>query len=552
MGLFGGLYDLMAGGASLWYSPTDTPLDDPANDPALTNAVEKKLNDTKSNLPKNSVKQDCKLKGKGKGGANNQQHKPNDKRCNFGSLKITKEGRDFTLLVDKDTPANERKICIIAGFKKKPAKVTAELTNFFGPHQCAHVNKKSFNTGTATPKKYQHTDHKLVIGLTSPTKIKIFPWGFKPYVFPITAARCSHPAEKATVEVYPDTEAEVTIAYDLGERKTESDTTTKISSSRLPNQSSQPKMRQATQTDTTVTKQETEGGLSLEGSIKYDGQPYKIETAFKNTITTIKKVETVVTKAVKTIKEIKKEMADANVEDVFESPVGFGIKLPKVAFSISGKWEEEEGEPGVTYKGGIKVAADPFIGLKFEWNITDTILQAIPSGAVAKKIMEKMKLSLLELVVSASGEIAGEVELEIAGWKIENVTGKIQGKIPITAELTAIKFERNIIIIHLSAELKGGIEGGFFGEISYDHSEYAIKASAGMLNCVIWYSISLVPGVAEEDTDENTAATGGALPQEGDTEAGEYESELTGKKILYEWEFEDDAKEIFSYKIKDQ
>jgi hypothetical protein len=552
MGLFGGLYDLMAGGASLWYSPSDTPLDDPANDPALTKTVEQKLNETKANLPKNSVSQTCKLREKGKGGGNNQQHKPNNKRCNFTALKISKEGRDFTLLVDKDTPANERKICIIAGFKKQPAKVTAELTDFYGPHQCAHVNKKSFNTGTATPKKYQNLDHKLVIGLTSPTKIKIFPWGFKPYILPITAARCAHPAESATVEVYPDTEAEVTIAYDLGERKTESETTTKIDSKRLSNQASQPKMRLATQTDTTVTKQETEGGLSLEGSIKYDGQPYEIEAAFKNTITTIKKVETVVTKAVKTIKEIKKEMAEANVEDVFESPVGFGIKLPKVAFSISGKWEEEEGEPGVTYKGGIKVAADPFIGLNFEWNITDTILQAIPSGAVAKKIMEKMKLSLLELVVSASGEIAGEVELEIAGWKIENVTGKIQGKIPITAELTAVKFERNIFIIHLSAELKGGIEGGFFGEISYDHSEYTIKASAGMLNCVIWYSVSLVPGVAEEDTDENTAATGGALPKEGDTDDGEYEAELTGKKILHEWEFEDDAIEIFSYKIKEQ
>lgn len=552
MGLFSGLYDLMASGASLWYSPTDAPLDDAANDPALTTAVEKKLNDTKNNVPKATVKQNCKLRGKNKGGGNAPAHKPNDKRCNFASLKITKEGRDFTLLVDKDTPAGERKICIIAGFKNQPAKVTAELTDFFGPHQCAHVNKKTFNTGTATPKKYQNTDHKLVIGLTSPTKIKIFPWGFKPYVMPITASRCSHPAERATVEVYPDTEAEVTIAYDLGERKEESNTDTKITTNRLPNQASNPKMRNATQTDTTVTKQKTAGGLSLEGSIKYDGQNYKIETAFKNTITTIKKVDKVVTQAVRSIQAIKKDLADASVEDVFESPIEFGIKLPKIAFGISGKWEEEEGEPDVTYKGGIKVAADPFIGLKFEWNITNTILQSIPAGAVAKKIIEKMEVSLLDLVLSASGEVAGEVELEIAGWKVENVSGKIQGKIPITAELTAIKFERNILIIHLSAEVKGGIEGGFFGEIGYDHSEMAIVANAGMLNCVIWYSVSIIPGIAEEDTDENSAATGESEPQEGDTDSGEYEFDGAGKNILYEWEFEDDAMEIFKYKFKDQ
>jgi hypothetical protein len=553
MGLFSGIYGLMAGGANLWYGPDETPVDDPANDEALTKAVEKKLNDTKQNVPKSTVQQPCKLRGKKQGGANTPANKPNDKRCNFSGLKITKDDRKYTLLVERDTPADERKICIIAGFKNKPAKVTAELTDFFGPHQCAHVNKKSFNTGSATPKKYPgNSDHKLVIGLTSPTKIKIFPWGYTPYKFPISASRCSHPAEKAIVEVYPDTEAEVTIAYDFGERKTGSDTKTKIETNRLPDQASKPKMRNATQTDTAVTKTEREAGLSLEGSIKYDGQNYKIETAFKSTITTIKKVEKVVTQAVKTIKAIKKDIADASIEDVFESPISFGIKLPKIAFGISGKWEEEEGEPDVTYKGGIKVAADPFIGLKFEWNITDTILQTIPAGAGAKKIIKAMEISLLDLVLSASGEIAGEVELEIAGWKVENVSGKIQGKIPITAELTAIKFKRNIIIIHLSAEVKGGIEGGFFGEIGYDKSENAIQGKAGMLNMVIWYSLSVIPGVAEEDSDENTAATGAAEPVEGDTETGEMEFDYAGKNILYEWEFEDDAIDIFTYKLKDQ
>ncbi len=539
----------MGGGTGYWYSAEDAAIDDPANDAALTEAVTKTLQENKSNAPKGKVEKKCTLKSKSDG-VKASQNKPNDKKCNFSALKITKEDRKFTLTVDKDTPANERKLGIIAGFQNNKAKVTAELVDFYGPHQCAHVNKKTFNTGSFTPKKYPgNTDHKLIIGLTSGTKIKIFPWGYQPLVIPISASRCAHPLEKATIEVYPDTEAEVKIAYDWGEKKTDTSVQREITTNRLSNQARKPNMRKATQTDTTVTKTEREAGLSLEGTLKYDGNDYNIEVAFKRTIETIKKVEKVVTKAVKAIKAIKKDLADAAIEDVFESPVGFGIKLPKVAFGISGKWEEKEGEPEVDYKGVFKVEADPFIGLNFEWNITDTILQTFPAGTGVKKILKALKTSLMELVLSASGEIAGELELEIAGWKIENVSGKIQGKIPITAELTAIKFERNISVIHLSIELKGGIEGGFFGEIGYDHSEKTIVGKAGMLNLVIWYSVMMMPGVAEEDTDENTVAED---PVEGETTKGELEIEPTGKSTLFELELEEEAKKIFTYKFKEQ
>lgn len=549
MGLFGSLYSLMGGGTGYWYSAEEAAIDDPANDAALTEAVAKTLEEKKSNAPKGQVEKKCTLKSKSDG-IKASQNKSNDKKCNFSALKITKDERKFTLVVDRDTPAEERKLSIIAGFQNNKARVTAELVDFYGPHQCAHVNKKTFNTGSFTPKKYPgNTDHRLIVGLTSGTKIKIFPWGYQPLVIPVSASRCSHPSEKATIEVYPDTEAEVKIAYDWGERKKDTSSKREITSKRLNNQASKPNMRKATQTDTNVTKTEREAGLSLEGTLKYDGNDYNIELAFKRTIETIKKVEKVVTKVVKSIKAIKKDLADAAIEDVFESPVGFGIKLPKVAFGISGKWEEKEGKPDVDYKGTFKLEADPFIGLNFEWNVTDTILQTFPAGTGAKKILKALKTSLMELVLSASGEIAGELELEIEGWEIENVSGKIQGKIPITAELTAIKYEGNIFVIHLSAEIKGGIEGGFFGEIGYDHSEKKIECKAGMLNLAIWYSVMIMPGVAEEDTDENTVAED---PVEGVTTKGELKIEPTGKSTIYELELEEEAIEIFTYKFKEQ
>jgi hypothetical protein len=539
----------MGGGTGYWYSAEEAAIDDPANDAALTEAVAKTLEEKKSNAPKGQVEKKCTLKSKSDG-IKASQNKSNDKKCNFSALKITKNERKFTLVVDRDTPAEERKLSIIAGFQNNKARVTAELVDFYGPHQCAHVNKKTFNTGSFTPKKYPgNTDHRLIVGLTSGTKIKIFPWGYQPLVIPVSASRCSHPSEKATIEVYPDTEAEVKIAYDWGERKKDTSSKREITSKRLNNQASKPNMRKATQTDTNVTKTEREAGLSLEGTLKYDGNDYNIELAFKRTIETIKKVEKVVTKVVKSIKAIKKDLADAAIEDVFESPVGFGIKLPKVAFGISGKWEEKEGKPDVDYKGTFKLEADPFIGLNFEWNVTDTILQTFPAGTGAKKILKALKTSLMELVLSASGEIAGELELEIEGWEIENVSGKIQGKIPITAELTAIKYEGNIFVIHLSAEIKGGIEGGFFGEIGYDHSEKKIECKAGMLNLAIWYSVMIMPGVAEEDTDENTVAED---PVEGVTTKGELKIEPTGKSTIYELELEEEAIEIFTYKFKEQ
>ena len=70
--------------------------------------------------------------------------------------------------------------------------------------------------------------------------------------------------------------------------------------------------------------------------------------------------------------------------------------------------------------------------------------------------------------VAGLDEAKEEIQEIVEFLKNPSKFTKLGGKIPVTAELTAIKAEANVWLAHASIENKHGVESGFFTEKSFD------------------------------------------------------------------------------------
>ncbi len=513
-----------------WYPP-------PAkSDADLTKDVKKNIAKNTTNVPPSTSVQNCPLANKPA-----PKNDPNNKVCNFTAVKVTKPERKFDLIVSRSTNATQRTIGIVAGFKNKPAKVSVELKGPAGPCPETHNNKRSFNTGSNTFKILpSSTENKLELDVTSSTRIQLFPWGLATDKYSINANRCGHLSESVTIEVYPDTETDVFIGFNFGEKKGWTDDRVEVEQT--------PGNRKAARADarngmgrikTTTTQEkstEVKKGVRVGGEIKYDGHEHKVEVVFQKTIETLEKVGKIVDKAKVALSQIKGKKDAAGVTQIFDSPVALGIKLPVVDLHVGGSWQEDSGLPTVTYEGKIKLETNPLIGFFLEWNITTTVLQSLPGGIVFQKIKQRLVDGFLELVLKAGVEIAGEIELVIKNREIENVTGKIKGKIPLAAELTVLRVDTDIWIVHATMEYKVGVESGFEVAISYVSNSKVLNCVGGMLDLSIWWSGMNSFGGAHSDTGHNKYGSHAGYGPEG-------------KHELYKKTFESKY-EFFSYDFK--
>ncbi len=506
-----------------WYPPPAT------SDADLTKKIKKKNKKDSKKVPPSSAVQPCPYAKK-----NTTKEDTRKKSCTFSALKVSKPKRGFDLIVNPSTPNEKRTLGIVAGFKKVPAKVFFDLEGPAGPCVETHNKKRSFNTGCGTFKILPgSTENKLEIEVTSSTKIQLFPWGLKTDKYTISANRCGHANESATIEVYPDTQTDIFIGWDFGSKTNSTETTTTVQKNSGTNQykKAEAKKGLAHNKTTTTTDQATEvsEGLRIGGTIRYDGEDFIIEAVFKKTIETIKKINEVVKKAQVALEKIKGNKKSSSSTSVFSSPVSMGIKLPVLELHVGGAWTEDAGKPTVTYEGKIKFKGKPLFGLSFAWNITDTVINALPGGPVVAKIKKKLVDGFLELVVKAGLEIHGEIELAIKHHEIENVVGKLQGKIPISAELTVIKFSKDVYFAHATVEYKVGVESGFRVGFSYEAHAKVFKCTGGMLDFIVWWSGGMEFGGAEKKNKPSKYA-------EPEVSKG-----TEGKHVLYSVNFEDET-----------
>lgn len=517
---------------------------DPAADHDITQKVKNDINKATANVPSSNSVAKCPLLGNTD--TPSPVTDPNNKKCNFNSLKISKPGRSFDLIINQATTQDNRTLAVISGFKNEPAKVYAELQGPVGPCPEIHNEKRSFNTGGSTLKILpETTDDKLAIEVTSVSNIKIFPWGVITNKFPVIASRCGHSGESATIEVFPDTEADVTLTWNFGEKETRDDERDKVDI-KNPGKAILKKNQSIEKHTSTKTQTvEISKGLEISGSLKYDGKDQDLQISFNKTIETLKQIDSIVKTAHKALSAIKQAQEVADESLIFDNPVSFGLKLPNIGIGLGGSWIEDKGKPTVSYKGTISILADPIIGLFFEWNITETVLQSVPVGFVLTSVLNRLKLHLLELVIKVGAEVAGNVEIDIINLKIQNVTGKITGKIPVSAELTAIKFDVNVYFAHATIEAMIGVDSGLFISFTYESDDELFYCKGGFLNFVVWVSGKLELGLAEDDTDTNSYQSKTQNNQESAVGP-------EAKYVLYEKDFEDSAKELFRYDFKQQ
>ncbi len=506
-----------------WYPPPAT------SDAELTKKIKKQNKKNSKKVPPSKGVQACPYAKK-----NVPKEDPKKKSCTFTGLKVSKPKRGFDLIVNASTPPSKRTLGIVAGFKHEPAKVFFDLEGPVGPCHETHNNKRSFNTGSGTFKiLHESTENKLALEVTSGTDVKIFPWGLKTDKYTISANRCGHANESATIEVYPDTQTDIFIGWDFGATTFNKETEVKTDKNAGTNQYRKSEAKKGfSHTNTTTTTDQTKEvskGLRVGGTVRYDGQDFIIEAVFKKTIETIKRINEVINKARVALDKIKGGNKPSSMTDVLSSPVSFGMKLPVVELHVGGGWTEDAGEPTVTYEAKIKFKGKPLFGLFFSWNITETVIDSIPGGVVVEKIKKKLMDGFLELVVKAGVEIHGEIELAIKHHEVENVVGKIQGKIPISAELTVIKFSKDVYFAHATVEYKIGVESGFRVGFSYESHAKVFKCTGGMLDFVVWWSGGMEFGGAEKGTKPNKYAH------------AEKSKEIEGKHVLYCVNFEDET-----------
>ncbi|MES2590337.1 MAG: hypothetical protein V4608_00540 [Bacteroidota bacterium] len=514
-------------------SPPKKPINDNWVTPKKDNTkvVKKEIADNTKNLKSGPTVQSCPL--------NNQpKYNPNNKACNFASLKISKEERNFDLIVNASTPANRRTLEIVAGYDKKPAKTTFLLQGSVGPCPQIHNNKRSFDLASGTYKILQLTENNLEVNLVSNTLMRLTPWTVQKSKFTISTNRCGHSNETATVVVYPDLELDVFIGWDFGETTWQKGENIEVKKGNRKGAAANKRKGIGLLEKTPTNTKEVTKGLAVGGSIKYDGWEYEIEAVFKTTFQTVEKINRLADRVKVALSVIKGY--EGNPTSTL-SPITLGMIFPVVKLHFGGAWKEQAGKPTVAYEGVIKLGGEPFFGLSFEWNITSTVLKAIPGGGVVDIIKNKLQAGLLDLVLKAKGLIEGEITWIFKyvnnHFDYDRATGKVDAKIPVSAELTAIKGEVNTTFVHASIEYKIGVDCGLRIGVRYENG--SIVCSGAFLNLVIWWSGGTEYGFGSQDTKPNKYG-------------GKSKKEITDKHILYKKELDNEKSEkvFFKYDVK--
>ncbi len=472
------------------------------SDPDLTKKIKKEIANATKKVPPSSAVQSCTLADA------KAEKEAQDKKCTFTALKISKEERKFDLVVNRSTLPPNRTLEIVAGYKRKPAKVSFILEGPVGPCPETHNQKRSFDSGSGSYKILPaSTENKLEVELVSNTLIRLTPWDVELNKYTISGNRCGHGPQSASITVYPDLEFNVSFGWDFAEVLTRTDERVELEQKTGNRKAAAANARKGKGIlETTTSQKKTtkeELGFVLSGSIKYDGMEKEIDKIFKKTVETVERVNKVGKKAKVALETISGAKEDAAATNAKISPVSMGMRWPVIKLELGGAWVEDAGKPTVSYEGRIKLEGDPFIGFGFEWDITSTVLKAIPGGAVVDVTLKKLKAGLLKLVIKAEAVIAGEVELFIKNKKIDKVVGKVDGKIPISAELTVIKGEVESRFIHASVEYKVGVDTGFRVGLAYSTNEKVLVSTGGMLDFVVWYSGEKKWGFGKKSTTSN-------------------------------------------------
>ncbi len=479
-----------------WYPPPTI------SDADKTKNVKKRNKKNSKKVPPSSAVQGCPYAPKPA-----PKVVPKKDPCNFSALKVSKTpDRKFDLIVARGAKPDKRVLGVKAGFKDKPAKVTLELQGPVGPCAASHINKRSFDTGSGKFKILSSTESKLELEFTSSVKVQVFPWGFAPDKYTISANRCDH-RNSTIIEVYPDTEFEIFLGFDFGEKLTKkTGQQTKVTQGYRADGTAGQRLSPTdlrTQNTNEKWKEETNtvSGFRCGGNLKYDGHEYKIETVFSKTIQTIKKVTKFIESVQVSLEKLRENKAAAGRVAVINSPVSLGFQFPLIDISVGGSWEEDAGKSTVTYKGKIKFKATPIFGLAFEWNITETILTALPGGVIVTKIKKMCTDGFLDLVLKANAHIEGELECDFKNWTITPVKGLIKGKVPIILKLTLLKVSFDTVVAHGTTEQKLSIEGGVEAEVSYSKEEQKILGEWRVLKLEVWWYCFIEGGVGKKTTN---------------------------------------------------
>jgi hypothetical protein len=450
--------------------------------------------------------------------------KKQELQCKFETLKISKDGREFDLILNGSEKKDTEKLYeIVAGCKDKLSTVKCSIQGLINT-KGDHKNKIfMFNK-----KVVSKSDTKLEFLAAAKNTKWQFPWECAAEIYTVTANSCGK-SITAKIAAYQDLEIELKANINFGEKSS-----TTVLESEIKRKS-----KNTIGTKETPTE-ETESGLSVSGSIKFDGKTFESKIEFKNTLERIKTIVKTAKSVKKHLKTIK-EAADAisisnNIHN--KSKDKLTVKYPNIEFGIKCNWEEIEGCYQVDFVHESTIKADPLVGVEFDCDIIGFLLKASPFG-IAKNLIEKyLAADVFSLRLKVGGEFAGEYSKKIYRKNKTDISGKLSGKIPYELKATLIKIEEEVIIFcftyKISVELSAAVKSFLYLETEISQAGTKIELGNDELEVSITAEFSADIGTKKIGKPPPGASSQSRGQSVGSAPSAEYSLWKTEKVILYD------------------
>jgi|GEM_PF-2833688 len=421
----------------------------------------------------------------------NQVIKPSNPDCNASSLKVTKAGRKFDLIVnvpnaDRKPTTQESILEVVGGTRLNPAKISGEISGLV--NNCSsHKDKKPWNLPFGKVKNM--TPNFVEIDLPSSDKLHLFPWNASSKDYSFNANTCSK-SYSATVKVYPDIEVDCSVSIDLAGESTEvqEDSSSVVYDDAKKSKKGQTLTGEKRQSTTTYEVFSLTQGISFSANYKKDGVQISFKKSFAQIVESINRIGTVVNGIQEFVEKVTGESKSAikrRKEKVNESVSeesrkrseaiqkgapkdSISITYPNLTLAFAGKWEEMEGDYRVDCAGTVELACNPLIKLGIKKDVSQYILNTTPAGAALSKVKEFLKeleIETMVLFVELSGELSGKVKHYAYVIQDSKTEGELTLKIPLTVTAILLKKSFSLDSIYVkSYVLKTDVDVSAKGE----------------------------------------------------------------------------------------
>lgn len=331
-----------------------------------------------------------------------------------------KRGFKMKLPAAKEAPRPVNVLEIVAGGAADAEKVSAKAS--FASARCAkHGNSVWTVSGPGPARTFTAEACSLDLAYGE-VDIKLhkarwlWPWNEKPAVYKLSPGACHSPADAVLVRVFPAIEPSISFQFEL-------DTNDRVKSQMA-------KARAAGFVDTSGAAPSTEWKLGFSAKLTYGSRVSELGAEMKGKIEKLASINALVKKAIDRFSECFYRYTGVTLYPVF----------PKLSLEYSGKFKEIDRTGRVGAEWGLTFKANPLIGITAKIDALKAIisalkgipaLTALANGLDWLRTKAKEHDQVLDLTLSFSGTISGEIDAKKTAKGPASFKGAVTGKVQV-------------------------------------------------------------------------------------------------------------------------